>query len=133
MPFGLSNAPSTFQKLMELVLRGLHWFTCLVYLDDITVFSRTVEEHLQRLEEVLARLQQARLKIKPSTCHILCKSVKYLGYIVSEKGVEVDSGKLAVSVQTWAILLNHESLRHFLGFASYYRKFIPSFAQIAAP
>ena len=132
MPFGLFNAPSTFQKLMELVLRGLHWSTCLVYLDDIIVFNQTVEEHLQRLEEVLARLQQAGLKIKPSKCHILCKSVKYLGYIVSEKGVEVDPGKTSC-VCTWATPLNHESLRHFLGFASYYRKFIPNFAQIAAP
>ena len=71
MPFGLSNIPSTFQKLMELVLRGLHWSTCLVYLDDIIiiiVFSQMVGEHLQRLEEVLARLQQAGLKIKPSKC-----------------------------------------------------------------
>ena len=90
---------------MELVLRGLHWSTCLVYLDDIIVFSQTVEEHLQRLEEVLERLQQAGLKIKPSKCHILCKSVKYLGYIVSEKGVEVDAGKISC-VSSWDIPLN---------------------------
>ena len=86
MPFGFSNASSTFQKLMELVLRGLHWSTCMLYLDDI-VFSQTVEEHLQRLEELLERLQQAGLKIKPSKYHILCKSVKCLGCIVLEKGV----------------------------------------------
>ena len=73
-----------------------------------------MEEHLQRLEEVLERLQQAGLKIKPSKCHILCKSVKYLGYIVSEKGVEVDAGKISC-VSSWAIPLNQESLRHFLG------------------
>ena len=103
-----------------------------MYLDDIIVFSQTVEEHLQRLEEVLERLQQAGLKIKPSKCHILCKSVKYLGYIVSEKGVEVDAGKISC-VSNWAIPLNQESLRHFLGFTSYYRRFIPNFAQIAAP
>ena len=110
---------------MELVLKGLHWSTCLVCLDDIIVFSQTVEEHLQRLEEVLARMLQAGLKIKPSKCHILCKSVKYLGYIVSEKGVEVDPGKVSC-VCTWATPLNHECLRHFLGFASYYCKFIPN-------
>ena len=103
-----------------------------MYLDDIIVFSQTVEEHLQRLEKVLERLQQAGLKIKPSKCHMLCKSVKYLGYIVSEKGVEVDAGKISC-VSSWAIPLNQESLLHFLGFASYHHRFIPNFAQIAAP
>ena len=74
MPFGLTNAPSTFQRLMSMVLAGLSWVTCLVYLDDIIIFSRTVEEHLQRLTEVLQRLKEAGLKIKPSKCHLLCKS-----------------------------------------------------------
>ena len=65
MPFGLTNAPSTFQSLMELVLRGLHWSTCLVYLDDIIVYSSTIEEHFTRLREVFERLRMAGLKIKP--------------------------------------------------------------------
>ena len=68
MPFGLSNAPSTFQKLMEMVLAGLHWTTCIVYLDDIVIFSTTVEQHLSRLRDVLARLKKAGLKLKPSKC-----------------------------------------------------------------
>ena len=91
MPFGLTNAPSTFQRLMSMVLAGLSWVTCLVYLDDIIIFSRTVEEHLQRLTEVLQRLKEAGLKIKPSKCHLLCKSVRYLGYVVSEKGIAADA------------------------------------------
>ena len=71
MPFGLSNAPATFQRLLEHVLSGLHWSICLVYLDDIIVFGKSVEEHLDQLREVLTRLQNAGLKIKPSKCHLM--------------------------------------------------------------
>ena len=95
MPFGLCNAPGTFQRLMELILTGLHWTTCLVYLDDIIIYSRTVEEHLQRLKEVLERLKGAGLKLKPSKCHLLRKSVKYLGHVISEHGVGTDPEKTA--------------------------------------
>ena len=91
MPFGLSNAPSTFQKLMEMVLAGLHWTTCPVYLYHIFIFSTTVEQHLSRLGDVLARLKKTGLKPKPSKCHILRKS---LGHIVSADGVKVDHDKI---------------------------------------
>ena len=70
MPFGLCNAPGTFQRLMEWVLAGLHWSTCLVYIDDIILFSRKVQEHFQNLTEVFQRLKQAGLKLKPSKCHL---------------------------------------------------------------
>ena len=132
MPFGLSNAPSTFQKLMEMVLAGLHWTTCLVYLDDIVIFSTTVEQHLSRLRDVLARLKKAGLKLKPSKCYILKKCVHYLGYIVSADGVKVDDDKIKCIVE-WPTPVNLEELRRFLGIASYYRKFIKGFAHIAAP
>ena len=132
MPFGLTNAPSTFQRLMSMVLAGLSWVTCLVYLDDIIIFSRTVEEHLQRLTDVLQRLKEAGLKIKPSKCHLHCKSVRYLGYVVSEKGIAADADKIKC-VENWPTPTDHESLRQFLGFASYYRKFIRNFADTAAP
>ena len=87
MPFGLSNAPSTFQKLTEMVLAGLHWTTCLVYLDDIVIFSTTVEQHLSRFRDV-------GLKLKPSKCHIFKKCAHYLGHIVSADGVKVDDDKI---------------------------------------
>ena len=132
MPFGLCNAPSTFQKLMEMVLAGLHWTTCLVYLDDIVIFSTTVEQHLSRLRDVLARLKKAGLKLKPSKCHILKKCVHYLGHIVSADGVKVDDDKIKCIVE-WPTPVNLEELRRFLGIASYYRKFIKGFAHIAAP
>lgn len=132
MPFGLTNAPSTFQRLMSMVLAGLSWVTCLVYLDDIIIFSHTVEGHLQRLTEVLQRLKEAGLKIKPNKCHLLRKSVRYLGYVVSEKGLTADADKVKC-VENWPTPTDQESLRQFLGFASYYRKFIRNFANIAAP
>ena len=95
MLFGLTNTPSTFQRLMSLVLPGLCWKTCLVYLDDIIVFSQTIKEHLQLLAKVLRRLKDAGLKIKPSKCQLLSKSVQYLGYVVLEKGVEADPTKIS--------------------------------------
>ena len=90
MPFGLCNAPSTFERLMERVLAGLQWETVLVYLDDVIVFAQTVEEELQRLEEVLQRLRKAGLKLKPRKCPLLRQSVVYLGHVVSGDGVATD-------------------------------------------
>lgn len=77
MLFGFTNAPATLQHLMEQVLSGLHWATCLVYLDDILIFSATIEDHLERLHDVLDRLKNAGLKIKPSKCLLMRKSIKY--------------------------------------------------------
>ena len=132
MQFGLTNAPSTFERLMSLVLSGLRWETCFVYLDGIIIFSQTIAEHLQCLAEVLRRLKDAGLKKKPSKCQLLSKSVQYLGHIVLEKGVKADPTKIS-RVRDWTVPDSWESLRRFLGFVSYYRKFIPNFSQIAAP
>ena len=79
VPFGLYNAPATFQRLMEEVLAGLHWTSCLVYLNDIIVFSQTIEDHLDKLREVFSRIRDAGLKIKPTKCHLLQRSIHYLG------------------------------------------------------
>jgi hypothetical protein len=132
MPFGLSIAPATFQRLMEQVLAGLHWSTCLIYLDDIIMFSRTVAEHLGQLRDVFTRLKNAGLKLKPSKCHLLQNGVRYLGHIVSGKGIETDPEKVR-SVFDWPIPLNQKDLKRFLGLASYYRRFVEGFAQVAAP
>ena len=132
MPFGLCNAPSTFQRLMELVLHGLQWEICLVYLDDIIIFSRTIGEHLQRLKEVFDRLREAGLKLKPGKCHLLQRSVHYLGHIVSSNGVETDPGKTKI-IKAWSTPTKLKELRQFLGITSYYRRFVKDFARIAAP
>ena len=132
MPFGLSNAPATFQRLMEQVLAGLHWSTCLVYLDDIIVFSRIVADHLDQLRDVFTCLKNAGLTLKPSKCHLLQMEVRYLGHVVSGKGIQTDSENVQ-SVFDWPIPLNQKDLKRFLGLASYYRRFVQGFAQVAAP
>ena len=91
-----------------------------------------MEEHFTRLADVLRRLNEAGLKLKPSKCQLFRKSVQYLGYVVSEKGIEIDPAKTNC-VKNWPVPNNHETLCQFLGFASYYRKFIQNFAEIAAP
>lgn len=132
LPFGLTSAPSTFERLMEKVLRGLHWKTVLIYLDDIVIFSQTIEQHLERLEEVLARLKQAGLKLKPRKCELFCSSVKYLGHVVSANGVSTDPEKVS-AIRTWTPPTNLTELRSFLGATGYYRRFVPQYANIARP
>ena len=109
MPFGLCNAPSTFQRLMEITLAGLHWVSCLVYLDDIIICGHSIQEHFQRLEEVLSRLYKAGLKLKPKK-----SKVKYFGHIISNAGVQTDPDKIEV-IKSWPIPANVEDLRQYLG------------------
>ena len=87
MPFGLTDAPATFQRLMECTLAGLTGKQCLIYLDDIVIFSKDFTEHMERLKNVFQVLQQAGLTLKPSKCHFMQREVKYLGHIVSAAGV----------------------------------------------
>ena len=102
MPFGLCNAPATFQWLMEHVLAGLHWTTCLVYLDDIIFFSKPIEQHIEQLSDVFAHLKGAGLKIRPSKCRLLQSSVQYLGHVISGKGIKTDPAKIAC-VANWPV------------------------------
>ena len=132
MPFGLTNAPATFQRLMERVLAGLQWKICLVYIDDIIIFSATVDDHLQQLNEVFSRLKIAGLKLKPKKCHLFQRKVQYLGHIVSEEGIETDPEKIEV-IRQWDRPSNVSELRSFLGLCSYYRRFVPDFASISRP
>ena len=132
MPFGLCNAPATFQSMMHAVLRGLSPRDCLVYLDDVIVFSHTFRDHLLRLEAVLTALRHAKLKIKPRKCHLLLGEVHFLGHVVSAEGISTDPEKVQ-AVREWKAPTNLKSLPAFLGFASYYRRFIPRFAATAHP
>ena len=132
MPFGLRNAPSTFQRLMEFVLTGLQWSICLIYLDDVIIFSKNFDDHLRRMEEVFGKLREAGLKLKPQKCRFLQKEVTYLGHVVSENGVSTDPSKVS-KILDWPIPRNVSELRSFLGLASYYRRFIKDFAKIAVP
>lgn len=132
MPFGLCNAPATFQRLMDRVLAGLQWETCLVYLDDIIVLGRDVLEMLHHLGQVFDRLQYANLKLKPEKCCLFHRQVAYLGHIVSEQGVTTDPAKIQ-KVQEWPTPTSVQEVCQFLGLASYYRRFVKDFATIAEP
>ena len=132
MPFGLTCAPSVFQRLMDLVLCGLTYELCMVYLDDIVLFSNDFDTHVSRLQQVFERLRQAGLKLKASKCCLFQRKVSFLGHVVSAQGLEVQEEKVA-SVRTWPIPTNLHDARSFVSFCSYYRRFIPSFANIAAP
>jgi len=132
MPMGLTNACSSFQRMMEMVMGSLNLEACLLYLDDIVIFSDTIDGHLEKLSRVLERIAEYGLKLKPSKCNFFREKLKYLGFIVSENGVEADPDKIQ-SVVNWPVPSNFVQLRRFLGFAGYFRKFIKSFAQIAKP
>ncbi len=87
MPFGLMNAPATFQSLMTQIFRGINWRYVLCYIDDIVIFSSTFEEHLQHIGEVFQRLRNAGLKLTPSKCYFAQKHIKYLGHILGQDGI----------------------------------------------
>ena len=132
MPFGLTNAPATFQRLMDTVLKGLQWQRCLVYLDDIIVFGKDFGETLANLTMVMERLKAAGLKLKASKCQWFKRSVKYLGHVVSARGIECDPDKIQ-AVKDWPVPRSVTQVRQFLGFAAYYRKFISHFSETAQP
>jgi hypothetical protein len=132
LPFGLTNAPATFMRMMNDIFRPLLDKCVLVYLDDILVYSRTAEEHLGHLQQVLSLLRQNRLYAKMSKCAFMLPSVDFLGHIVSADGIKPDPGKLQ-AIQQWPVPRSTTEVRSFHGLAAYYRKFISGFSKIAAP
>ena len=132
MLFGLTCAPSVFQRLMDIVLCGLSYLTCLVYLDDIIVFGRSSEEQLARLDEVFGRLGKANLKLKPSKCSLCQQSVQFLGHVVSEKGITMQDEKIS-AIRDWPPCRTISDVRAFMGLSAYYRRFVKDFSLIASP
>ncbi len=132
MAFGLTNAPATFQRLMETCMGELNLRECLIFIDDILIFSKTFDEHITRLEAVFHRLHKHGLKLKPSKCEFFKTEVNYLGHMVSEQGVHTDHEKTA-ALATWPKPTSVKSLRSFLGFTGYYRRFIKGYAKIVKP
>uniref|UniRef100_A0A3B1KCG7 Gypsy retrotransposon integrase-like protein 1 n=1 Tax=Astyanax mexicanus TaxID=7994 RepID=A0A3B1KCG7_ASTMX len=132
LPQGITNAPSTFQRLMEKCMSDLHLKEVIVFLDDLIIFSATLEEHEHRLLRVLQRLKEYGLKLSPEKCKFFQTSVRYLGHIVSRNGVETDPEKIQ-SLKNWPNPKNLKELRSFLGFAGYYRRFIQDYSKIVKP
>ena len=132
MPFGLCNAPATFQRLMQTVLTGLEWKSCFVYIDDILVASETFDEHLIHLRQVFERLKHANLRLKPTKCLFLRDEVPYLGYVISKDGIRPDPARTS-QVKHFPTPKDATQVRQFIGLASYYRRFIPGFAKVASP
>lgn len=132
LPFGLTSAPACFSRLMERVMRGLHWKILLLYLDDIIVFSEDLDSHVERLAAVFERLRAAGLKLKPRKCDLFKAEVKYLGHVVSAEGVATNPEKI-VDVKEWPVPKCVRELKAFLGTAGYYRQYVPNFSAIASP
>ena len=132
MPFGLCNAPSTFQRLMQNCLGELNLTYCLIYLDDVIVFSDTPEEHLRRMRVVFDRLREHSLKLKPSKCEVFKSEINYLAHHVSQKGV-LPSKKNLESIAQCPPPDTYTKVKSFVGLVGHYRCFIKGFAKIAAP
>jgi hypothetical protein len=132
MAFGLTNAPPTFQALMNGVLQNYLCRFVLVFFDDILIYSTSWSEHLQHVRVVLTALRQHRLVVKQSKCVFGSQSVAYLGHVISASGVVMDPAKVEV-VQAWPTPQTPRALRGFLGLFGYYRKFIRDYGSIAGP
>ena len=132
MPFGLANAPATFQRLMNLVLGDLICKICLVYLDDVIIFSKTVEEHLMNLTLIFDRIDAAKMRLRPDKCFFLKQRLKFLGHYVSSQGIEPDPAGVE-KVQKCPTPTSVTGIKSFIGLASYYRRFIKNFSKIAHP
>ena len=132
MPFGLCNAPASFQRMMDHVLGSLMWKKCLVFMDDILFFARTFRELLERLGEVLEALGKANLRLQKRKCEFGMTVTTYLGHRIGAEGVAPDPAKVE-AISNFPRPTNLRSVRRFLGMIGYYRHFILQFAQVASP
>lgn len=132
MAFELIGAPNTFQGAINTTLHPILRKCALVFFDDILVYNRTLEEHVQHLRQVFTLLAHDQWKVKMSKCRFAQQSISYLGHIVSHQGVSTDPAKID-SIKQWPQPQNIKELRSFLGLAGYYRKFMKGFVVIARP
>lgn len=132
VPFGLCNAPATFQRMINKVLSGLLWRVCLAYLDDIVIFSKTMATHLQDLESVFSALDVANLRLKSEKCSFARQEIKYLGHILTGESIRPDPDKVA-AIEKFPKPRNKKGVQSFLGICNYYRRFIKDFSRISRP
>ena len=131
MPFGLTSAPSVFMMLMSTVLSGLEGFA-VAYLDDVLIFSKSVEEHWDHVRTVFKRLEEHNLKLKLKKCQFMRKEINYLGFVVGQEGVQPDPEKVR-AIRSMPPPTNVREVRSLMGMMSYYRRFMPNFSRIAQP
>jgi len=132
MPFGLSNAPATFQRFMNNVLSDLLDVCVVIYLDDILIYSDDIMQHRKHVKEVLKRLWKAGLYTKAEKCEFHSDSVEYLGYVLSPSGLTMSNAKVK-TIQEWPEPKKVKDIQSFLGFANFYRRFIFNYLDIVIP
>ena len=132
LPFGPRGGVAHFSRIMSALLGSLQWKMLLVYLDDLLIFSNTFEEHLRRLDLVFRILREANLKLKPSKCQLLRRSVNFLGHVISSEGIAPNEEKIK-AVSQWKAPKTLDELKQFLGFASYYRRYVKDFSTRSEP
>ena len=132
LPMGITNAAPTFQKNMEIMLYGLLWNSCIVYIDDIIIFSNTFEEHKQRVKEVLDQLKKANIVLKPGKCDICLPEVEYLGHIVGRRQLRPKKDTVQKIMET-KMPGTITEVRSFCNLAGFYRRFIHKYTEIAKP
>lgn len=130
MPFGLKNAPSTFQRLINSVLREYINKICVVYLDDILIFSTSIEEHIDSIKKIFAKLREHNLKLQIDKCNFFCKETDYLGHTLTSDGIKPNSTRIE-SIQKLKLPTTQKQIKSFLGITGYYRKFVKDYAKIA--
>lgn len=132
MPFGLCNAPATFQRTLDIILARYRWKSCLIYLDDIIVFSKTIKDHIGHVRDVLTALQNAGASLKLKKCSFFTQSVQYLGHVIRPGRLEMANTN-ADAIQGFKEPTTQSELRSFLGLCNVYRRFVPNFSRAAAP
>ena len=132
MPFGLTNAPATFMHLMQSIFADVLDSIVIIFLDDILIFSKTLEDHRHHVAEVLQRLRKHKLYGKLSKCEFMRRSISFLGHVISADGLSMEPEKVK-AITEWPVPKNATEVRSFLGLAGYYRRFVKDFSRIAAP
>ena len=129
MPFGLTNAPATFQRLMECVLAHMNWKDGLVYIDDVLIWSKTFQEHLEKLKSVFCAFEKSGLQIKPNKCYICCQSVPYLRHVLSASGIQMNPQRIK-AISEMRPPANKNETQVFLGLINYYKRFVPNLSRV---
>jgi hypothetical protein len=132
MPFGLTNAPNIFMRSLNEILRSFIGTFVVVYFDDILIYTKSLDEHIEHLCAVFGALREARLFANLEKCTFCTDRVAFLGYVVTPQGIEVDEAKIE-AIKIWSIPATLTQLRSFLGLAGFYRHFVRDFSTIAAP